>query len=56
MQRRIFELTEAESRAVIGGARLPVSPYQSAFSAARQPASPAASPAPASLPIGARSA
>lgn len=48
MQSRIFELTEAESRAVIGGARLPVSAYQSAFSAERQPPSPTAFPAPVS--------
>lgn len=28
MQQGIHELTEAETKAVIGGARLPASPYQ----------------------------
>jgi bacteriocin-like protein len=28
MQNKLLELTEAEMKAVIGGARLPASPYQ----------------------------
>lgn len=29
MASKIFELTETQTKAVIGGARMPVSPYQS---------------------------
>jgi hypothetical protein len=35
--RKIHELTETETKAVIGGARLPVSPYQSLLPAERRP-------------------
>jgi hypothetical protein len=43
MASKIYELTETETKAVIGGARMPVSPYQSRPPVSRRPTAPAAS-------------
>jgi hypothetical protein len=41
MQRKIFELTETETKAVIGGARLPVAAYPTRIPVQRRSDSPA---------------
>lgn len=43
MERKIFELTESQMKAVIGGARLPATPYQIRLPVQRRADSPAAS-------------
>lgn len=43
MQRKIYELTETETKAVIGGARLPVSAWPVQYPTANRPDRPARS-------------
>jgi hypothetical protein len=43
MASKIFELTETQTKAVIGGARMPVSPYQSRPPVSRRPSASTAS-------------